>query len=74
MILTEEDFIKGISILSTSEFDSFLKYFSQFLNLQIANDINQVLQFCGFYLKSWESLDEEHCKFKSLSTQGIILR
>ena len=57
MILTEEDFIKGISILSTSEFDSFLKHFSQFLNLQISNDINQVLQFCGFYLKSWESLD-----------------
>ena len=39
-----------------------MKEFAQFLNLQISQDVNQVLQFCGFYLKSWEYLDKEYTK------------
>ena len=60
MVQSESKFIQEISTLSTTDFDSFLKHFSQFLNLQISKDINQVIQFCGFYLKSWESLDKKH--------------
>ena len=30
------------------------------MNLQISKDITTVLQFNGFYLKSWELLDENH--------------
>ena len=32
----------------------------EILNLQISQDVNQVLQFCGFYLKAWEGLGEKH--------------
>ena len=60
MIQSQSKFVQEISTLSTTDFDSFLKHFSQFLNLQISKDINQVFQFCGFYLKSWDSLDKEH--------------
>ena len=30
------------------------------MNLQISTDITTVLQFNGFYIKSWDSLDENH--------------
>ena len=40
----------------------FLKEFAQSLNLHISQDVNQVLEFCGFYLKSQESLDEDHVR------------
>ena len=67
MVQSESKFIQEISTLSTTDFDSFLKHFSQFLNLQISKDINQVLKFCGFYLKSWESLDKEHTEELNLN-------
>ena len=44
-----------MSNLSSKDFDTFLKNFAQFLNLQLATDITTVLQF-----KAWESLDEKH--------------
>ena len=59
-ITSEVSFIPGISRLSSTDFDIFLKNFAQFLNLQISKDITRVLQFKGLYLKSWESLDENH--------------
>ena len=45
MIQSESNFVQGVSALSTTDFDSFLKHFYQFLNLQISKDINKVLQF-----------------------------
>ena len=60
IITSKEGFIQGISSLSSTNFDIFLKDFAQFLNLQLANDITTVLQFNGFYIKAWESLDEKH--------------
>ena len=62
MILSEKDFVDGVSVLSSTEFDAFLKEFAQFLNIQISQGVSEVLQFYGFYLKSWESLDKEHTK------------
>ena len=62
MILSEKNFVDGISVLSTTQFDAFLKEFAQLLNIQISQDVNKVLHFCGFYLKSWESLDKDHTK------------
>ena len=60
VIESEDNFIQGMSNLSSKEFDIFLKDFAQFLNLQLAADITTVLQFNGFYIKAWESLDEKH--------------
>ena len=57
-IISKDNFVQGISSLSSTDFDTFLKHFTQFLNLQIATDITRVLQFNGFYIKSCESLDE----------------
>ena len=62
MNLSEKDFVDGISVLSTTEFDAFLKESAQLLNIQISQDVNKVLHFCGFYLKSQESLDKDHTK------------
>merc|ERR1712240_67997 len=62
MIWSVEDFIKGVSILSSIDFDIFLKEFAQFMNIQISQDVSHVPEFCGFYLKSWESLDKDHTK------------
>ena len=62
MICSVEDFVKGVSILSSIDFDIFLKEFAQFMNIQISQDVSHVLEFCGFYLKSWESLDKDHTK------------
>ena len=62
MILSEKDFLGGISVLSSTDFDIFLKEFAQFLNIQISQDVSHVLEFCGFYLKSWETLDKDHTK------------
>ena len=36
MVQSESKFIQEISTLSTTDFDSFLKHFSQFLNFQIS--------------------------------------
>ena len=58
--VSEDNFIQGMSNLSSKNFDIFLKDFAQFLNLQLAADITTVLQFNGFYIKAWESLDEKH--------------
>ena len=60
MILSEKDLIDRIPVLSSTEFDAVLKEFAQFLNIQISQDVSQVLKFCGFYLKSWETLDKDH--------------
>ena len=60
IITSKEGLIQGISSLSSSNFDIFLKNFAQFLNLQLATDITTVLQFNGFYIKAWESLDEKN--------------
>ena len=60
IISSENAFTEEISTLSSIHFDEFLKEFEQFLNLQISQDINVVLKFCGFYLKKWESLDQKH--------------
>ena len=62
MILCEKDFLERISVLSSNDFDTFLKEFAQFLNIQISQDVSQVLEFCGFYLKSWETLDKDHTR------------
>ena len=62
MILSEKDFLEGISVLSSTDFDILLKEFAQCLNIQISQDVSYVLQFCGFYLKSWETLDKDHTK------------
>ena len=62
IILSEKDFIEGISVLSSTDFDIFLKEFAQCLNIQISQDVSYVLQFCGFYLKSWETSDKDHTK------------
>ena len=43
IILSEKDFVDGISVLSSTEFDAFLKEFAQFLNIQISQDVSQVL-------------------------------
>merc|ERR1711989_179361 len=60
IVMSEDNFIQGISGLSSENFDSFLQDFAQFLNLQLAVDITTVLQFNGFYIKAWESLDNKH--------------
>ena len=60
IVTSKDNFIQGISSLSSTDFDIFLKNFAQFLNLQLATDITTVLQFNGFYIKAWESLDEKH--------------
>ena len=60
IVASKENFIQGMSHLSSKNFDVFLKDFAQFLNLQLATDITTVLQFNGFYIKAWESLDEKH--------------
>ena len=60
LITSKERFIQGISSLSSTSFDTFLKKIAQFLNLQVASDIITVLEFNGFYIKAWESLDENH--------------
>ena len=62
MTKSEKNFTEELSKLSSSKFDEFLKKLGQFINLQISQDINLVLKFCGFYLKAWESLDPEHTK------------
>ena len=62
MVESEKNCNEELSKLSTSEFDKFLMKFNQILNLQISQDINKILEFCGFYLKAWESLDSEHTK------------
>ena len=49
--MSEDDFIQGISNLSSENSDIFLKDFAQFLNLQLAADITTVLQFNGSTLK-----------------------
>ena len=59
---SEEDINLGISNLSSTKFDMFFKKFAQCLNLQISQYVNQVLEFCRFYLKSWVSLDKDHVK------------
>ena len=41
MIQSESQFVQEISTLSTTDFDSFLKHFSQFLNLQISKEIKR---------------------------------
>ena len=64
MIQSEQDFVYEISVLSSTEFDTFLKEFAQFLNLQISQDVNEVLEFCRFYLKS---LDEDHVQELNLN-------
>ena len=56
MILSEKDLIDGIPVLSSTEFDAVLKEFAKFLNIQISQDVSQVLEFCGYYLESWETL------------------
>ena len=60
IIVSKDNFIQGMSSLSSKNFDIYLKDFAQFLNLQLAKDITTVLQFNGFYIKAWESLDEKH--------------
>ena len=40
---SEDNFIQGISNLSSENFDIFLKDFAQFLNMQLAADITTVL-------------------------------
>ena len=52
IVASKENFIQGMSNLSSKNFDIFLKDFAQFLNLQLATDITTVLQFNGFYIKS----------------------
>lgn len=36
--------------LSSAKFDKFLKSFNLYINLQIVQDINLILEVCGFYL------------------------
>ena len=60
MLHQKNNFSQGISSLSSTDFDIFLKNFAQFLNMQLATDITTVLKFNGFYIKAWESLDEKH--------------
>ena len=50
--VSEDNFIQGMSNLSSKNFDIFLMDFAQFLNLQLAADITTVLQFNGFYIKA----------------------
>ena len=57
MIWSVKDFIEGVSTLSSIDFDIFLKEFAQFMNIQISQDVSHVLEFFGFFFKSWESLD-----------------
>ena len=67
MVQSEKDFIQEISVLSSTDFDPFLKEFAQYLNLKVSKDVNQVLQFCGFYIISWKSLDKYYTKVLDLN-------
>ena len=52
IVASKDNFIQGMSNLSSKDFDTFLKNFAQFLNLRLATDITTVLQFNEFYIKA----------------------
>ena len=68
--LTESELIEICRSTTLPEFDLMLNEVSNLCNLQISKDIGEVLCFNGFYLKKWESYENN---LTQLLNQNLIL-